>query len=197
MAGLNAESHARLKRSAARDVEAVSGSRRPSKEAAIAATSPKIFVGPTTSAEDLDGYQKLIYTAVSGARWLGDVHTGRLVLEMDRDALDPGQVALRAADKTRFSYAFKLLAAEDGCAYSLTTTWFFHATIRARLLTSRDGGIAQQLFDLEISSTTLHGIRDVVLRSEPLAKLDLKETTRLHEIMAALRKLDHEGGANG
>jgi hypothetical protein len=54
---------------------------------------------------------------------------GTLALTVGRDPLDAGQIALSAAEKTKFEYAFKIVAADAPDEDYTDTTYYFGALV--------------------------------------------------------------------
>ena len=72
------------------------------------------------------------FLAVNDARTRklkGARDAGTLALTVGRDPLDPGQIALRAAEKTKFEYAFKVVAADAPDEDHTDTVYFFGALV--------------------------------------------------------------------
>ncbi|MCZ0734592.1 iron ABC transporter substrate-binding protein [Phreatobacter sp. AB_2022a] len=137
----------------------------------------KVYVGPTTPATDAAGYAALTYTEVHEVESIGEFgeqsaaatftaigspivrrvkgarDPGTLLLTLGRDALDPGQVALRAAEKTKFAYAVKIVAADRADANDTDTVFYFHAMVQSAKTTFADADkVTKQTFNLSIVS---------------------------------------------
>lgn len=124
------------------------------------ASGAKIFIGPTTAVTGADdaaiitAYEALTYVEIKEVESLGEFgdqaadvtftslsdarvrhlkgarDAGVLALVVGRDPLDPGQIAARAAQKTKFAYAFKIVAADAPDENDTPTTFFFHALVQ-------------------------------------------------------------------
>ncbi|APX70748.1 MULTISPECIES: phage tail tube protein [unclassified Brucella] len=125
------------------------------------ASGSKIYIGPTTTvtgatdAEIITAYKALVYQEVKEVESLGEFgdeandvtftslsdarvrhlkgarDAGVLALVVGRDPFDAGQSAMRAAEKTKFTYAIKIIAADAEDANDTPTTFYFHALIQS------------------------------------------------------------------
>src|SRR5690349_44957 len=80
------------------------------------ALTPWVLIGEVESLGEFgDQANDISFSAVGDARvrhLKGARDAGTLALTCGRDPLDAGQVALRAAQKTKYEYAFKIVAAD-------------------------------------------------------------------------------------
>jgi hypothetical protein len=145
------------------------------------AAGSKVSIGPTTAAANLAAYQALSYVEVGEVQNLGEFgdqandvtfialsnsrvrhfkgarDAGVLALVVGRDPLDVGQIALRAAEKTKFSYAFKVLAADAADANDPDSEFYFHALVQSArdtfgeadnvVMTTFNLGIVTEIFE--------------------------------------------------
>ncbi len=125
------------------------------------ASGSKFFIGPTTAvtgateAAIIAAYEALTYIEVKEVESLGEFgdessdvtftslsdgrvrhlkgarDAGVLALVVGRDPFDPGQTAMRAAEKTKFAYAIKVVAADAGDENDTPTTFYCHALIQS------------------------------------------------------------------
>jgi hypothetical protein len=145
------------------------------------AAGTKLFISstPIASSADLATYQAASYVEVKGIEDLGEFgdeaevitfttledsrvrklkgtsNAGAIELVVGRDAADPGQIALRAATKTRDTYGFKI-ALDDAPDAGTPSTFYFAALVmsgRVQLGTAND--VVKQAFNLEIDSEPL------------------------------------------
>jgi hypothetical protein len=137
----------------------------------------KVFIGPSTAAADAAAYAALTFTEVGEVEnigefgdqsaditftAIGDARTrhvkgprdaGTVALVVGRDPLDPGQIALRAAEKTRFAYAIKIVASDRADANDTDSVFYFHALVQsARTTFAEADKVTKQTFSLGIVS---------------------------------------------
>jgi hypothetical protein len=115
----------------------------------------KLYIGGirTAATTDIDDYEALTWVEVGEVENLGefgdessainflsvgDARTrklkgardaGTLTITCGRDPFDPGQIALRAAEKTKFEYAFKITATDAPDANDTDTSYYFGALV--------------------------------------------------------------------
>lgn len=119
------------------------------------ASGSKVSIGPTTAAATAAAYAALAYVPTGEVQNLGEFgdqsndvtftslsdgrvrhlkgarDAGVLALVCGRDPLDPGQIALRAAEKTKFAYAFKIEAADAEDEDHTNSVFYFHALVQS------------------------------------------------------------------
>ena len=125
------------------------------------ASGAKIYIGPTTAvtgatdAASITAYKALTFVEVKEVENLGEFgdkaadvtftslsdarvrhlkgarDAGVLSLVVGRDPFDPGQIAARAAERTKFAYAIKIVAADAPDENDTPTTFFFHALVQS------------------------------------------------------------------
>lgn len=85
----------------------------------------------------------------------GTSNAGAIELVVGRDAFDPGQIALRAATKTRDTYGFKI-ELDDAPAAGEPSTFYMAALVMSgRLSVGEANDVVRQTFNLEIDSEPL------------------------------------------
>lgn len=151
------------------------------------AAGSKIYIGPVRSdtVDTIAEYAALTWVEVGEVETLGefgdessavnflsvgDARTrklkgardaGTLALTVGRDPLDLGQVALRAAEKTKFEYAFKVVAADAPDEDFTDTSYFFGALV----MSARDNygnadNVVRTTFNLGINTEILEDTAD-------------------------------------
>ncbi|TPN44459.1 iron ABC transporter substrate-binding protein [Mesorhizobium sp. B1-1-4] len=119
------------------------------------ASETKVYIGPTTPAADAAAYAALTWVEIGEVQSVGEFgdqandvtftslsdgrvrhlkgarDAGALALVCGRDALDLGQVAARAAEKTKFAYAIKIVAADALDANDTDSIFYFHALVQS------------------------------------------------------------------
>lgn len=106
-----------------------------------------------------DESSAVTFAAVGDARvrkLKGARDAGTMQLIVGKDALDPGQAALKAAEKTKFEYAFKIVLADAPDEDYTDTTYYFRALVmsqRDRLGTNDN--VLRTVFNLGINSEML------------------------------------------
>lgn len=119
------------------------------------AAGAKISIGPTTAADTAVEYAALTYVEIGEVENLGEFgdqsndvtftslkdsrvrhlkgarDAGVLALVVGRDAKDLGQVALKAAEKTKHAYAFKIEAADAEDGNDPNSIYYFHALVQS------------------------------------------------------------------
>ncbi|HEY8359363.1 MAG TPA: phage tail tube protein [Ramlibacter sp.] len=101
--------------------------------AEYAALTPWVEIGEVeTLGEFGDESAAVTFLSVGDARTRklkGARDAGTLALTVGRDPLDAGQIALSAAEKTKFEYAFKIVAADAPDEDYTDTTYYFGALV--------------------------------------------------------------------
>lgn len=119
------------------------------------ASETKVYIGPTTVAADAAAYAALTWVEIGEVQSLGEFgdaandvtftslsdgrvrhlkgarDAGVVALVVGRDPLDTGQIAVRAAERTKFSYAFKIVAADALDANDTDSIFYFHALVQS------------------------------------------------------------------
>jgi hypothetical protein len=151
------------------------------------ASGAKIYIGPTTAvtgandAAIITAYKALTYVEIGEVESLGEFgdaandvtftslsdarvrhlkgarDAGVLSLVVGRDPLDAGQIAARAAEKTKFAYAFKVVAEDAPDEDGTPSSFFFHALVQGAkenfgeadnvIKTNIDLGIVTQIYE--------------------------------------------------
>lgn len=124
--------------------------------AVTTASGSKIYIGPTTAAADLAAYKALTpWVEIGEVQNLGEFgdqandvtfaslsdgrvrhlkgarDAGVLALVCGRDPLDTGQQAAKAAERTKFAYAFKIVAADAPDEDHTDSEFYFHALVQS------------------------------------------------------------------
>lgn len=119
------------------------------------ASGSKVYIGPTTAAADAAAYEALTWVEIGEVQNLGEFgdqasdvtftslsdgrvrhlkgarDAGVLALVCGRDPIDVGQVAARAAEKTKFAYAIKIEAADAPDEDHTDSVFYFHALVQS------------------------------------------------------------------
>ncbi|MHA6692048.1 phage tail tube protein [Devosia sp. A449] len=146
-----------------------------------AAAGTKLFISsmPIASSAALAVYEAAIYVEVKGIEDLGEFgdeaevvtfttledsrvrklkgtsNAGAIELVVGRNAADPGQIALRAATKTRDTYGFKI-ELDDAPAAGEPSTFYMAALVMSgRVSVGEANDVVRQTFNLEIDSEPL------------------------------------------
>lgn len=152
------------------------------------AAGAKISIGPTTAADTAAEYAALTYVEVGEVENLGEFgdqssdvtftslkdarvrhlkgarDAGVLALVVGRDAKDPGQIALRAAEKTKHAYAIKVEAADAEDGNDPNSIYYFHVLVQsARDNFGEADNVVRTTFNLGIAT----GIIEVPTVSTP------------------------------
>lgn len=129
------------------------------------ALTPWVEIGEVeTLGEFGDESSAVTFLSVGDARTRklkGARDAGTLALTVGRDPLDPGQVALRAAEKSKFEYAFKIVAADAPDEDYTDTAYYFGALV----MSARDnyGGadnVVRTTFNLGINTEIFEDTAD-------------------------------------
>lgn len=103
-----------------------------------------------------DEASDVTFTSLSDGRvrhMKGARDAGVLSLVVGRDPLDVGQKAARAAEKTKFAYAFKVIAEDEPDEDGTPTTFFFHALVQsARENFGEADNVVKTTFNLGITT---------------------------------------------
>lgn len=157
---------------------------------AIAATTgSKFYIGPVnTTADDETAYTGLAYVEVKPLESigefgdsaatitfvaLGDARTrkrkgtrdaGDIALVAGHDPLDPGQLAMAAAEETDFSYACKVETADAADANDTDSVFYFRALISSkRLNVGEANAIIKRNFAALIDSKIVEVLSEAVV----------------------------------
>lgn len=119
------------------------------------ASGARLFIGPTTPAADAAAYAALDWVEVGEVESLGEFgdeaadvtftslsdarvrhlkgarDAGVMSVVVGRDPLNAGQIAVRAAEKTKFAFAFKVEAADALDANDTDSIFYFHALVQS------------------------------------------------------------------
>lgn len=157
------------------------------------ASGSKIFIGPTTpvtganTAAIITAYKALAWVEIKEVESLGEFgdqandvtftslsdarvrhlkgarDAGVLTLVVGRDPFDAGQIAARAAEKTKFAYAIKIVAADAQDENDTPTSFFFHALVQgARENFGEADNVVKTNFDLGITTAIFEEVAAVV-----------------------------------
>lgn len=120
-----------------------------------ASAGAKIYIGPVTAAANAAAYAALSWVEIGSTEsipefgdssqvitWLGLSEArvrkfkgardaGDLGILCAADPTDPGQIAVIAAEKTKFSYAIKIVLEDSADANDTDSIFYFHAKIMA------------------------------------------------------------------
>lgn len=144
------------------------------------ASETKVYIGPTTAAADAAAYAALTWTEIGEVQSIGEFgdqasdvtftslsdgrvrhmkgarDAGVLALVCGRDPLDAGQVAARAAEKTKFAYAIKIVAADALDANDTDSVFYFHALVQsARDSFGENDSVVTTTFNLGITTAII------------------------------------------
>ncbi|WGD32014.1 iron ABC transporter substrate-binding protein [Ancylobacter sp. WKF20] len=144
------------------------------------AAGTKIYIGTTTAAtnetqfaadtyvevkevEDLgelgDESEAISFAALGDARvkkLKGARDAGTLVLVVGRDPLDPGQIAMRSAEKNTFEYNFKVVANDAPDADHTNSIYYFRGLVMsARDNYGQQNNVVRTTFNIGINSAIL------------------------------------------
>ena len=146
------------------------------------AAGSKIYIGPvrTAATDTIAEYAALAWVEIGEVETLGEFgdesasvnflavgdarnrklkgarDAGTLALTVGRDPLDPGQTALRAAEKGKFEYAFKVVAADAPDEDHTDSVYYFGALV----MSARDNygnadNVVRTTFNLGINTEIL------------------------------------------
>lgn len=144
------------------------------------ASETKVYIGPTTPAADASAYGALAWVEIGEVQSIGEFgdqandvtftslsdgrvrhmkgarDAGVLALVCGRDPLDTGQVAARAAEKTKFAYAIKIVAADALDANDTDSIFYFHALVQsARDNFGENDSVVTTTFNLGITTAII------------------------------------------
>lgn len=118
-----------------------------------ASTGAKFYIGPVTAAATVSAYAALTYVEVTGVETIGEFgdtaaqitftplagdrvrkfkgarDSGDLQVVCAADPLDPGQIAMIAAEATKFGYACKIVLEDSADANDTDSAIYFHAKV--------------------------------------------------------------------
>jgi hypothetical protein len=138
----------------------------------------RVFIGPVNNtADDATAYGALTFVEIDGVETLGEFgdssqavtftslkdgrvrkfkgakDAGDITLTCGHDPLDLGQLAIIAAEATKFSYAIKVVLADAADANDTDSTFFFRAKIMSkRLGVGGNNDVTKRNFVLGIDS---------------------------------------------
>jgi hypothetical protein len=124
---------------------------------AYAALTPWVEVEEIENLGDFgDESADVTFSSIKDARvrhLKGARDAGSLALTCARDHLDPGQIALRAAQATKFNYAFKVVAADNADDNDTKSIFYFSGPVRsARNNFGNNNNVTKTNFMVGISS---------------------------------------------
>ncbi|MNR12845.1 Phage tail protein [compost metagenome] len=147
----------------------------------------KIFIGPTTPADTEAEYVALTWVEVGEVETLGEFgdsaqavtftslgdgrvrklkgayDAGDLALTVANDPADLGQIALVAASKTKFSYAFKVVLADAADETDTDSIFFFHGKVMTRRINAGGANdVTKRSFTVAIDTEVLEVPSEVV-----------------------------------
>lgn len=152
-----------------------------------ASAGSKIYIGPTTAAATETAYAALSYTEIKEVETIGEFgdeaetikflaldaqrvrklkgarDAGDLTLVVGHDPLDAGQIALLAAEASRFAYAFKVVLADARDSNDADGVEYFHAIVMSkRLAVGGANDVTKRRFVLAITSAIVSDNMDQV-----------------------------------
>lgn len=143
------------------------------------ASGAKIFIGPAQAVEPANAaaYQALAWVEVKEVETLGEFgdesssvdfaaigdgrvrklkgarDAGTIELTCGRDPLDAGQLAIKAAEKTKFQYAFKIVAADAPTEeYNDSEYYFLGLVMSARENYGENDNVVRTTFNIGINT---------------------------------------------
>lgn len=151
------------------------------------ASGAKVYIGPTTTAADAAAYALLTWVEIGEVQNLGEFgdqsndvtftslsdgrvrhlkgarDAGVLALVCGRDPLDAGQIAARAAERTKFAYAIKIEAADAADENDTDSVFYFHALVQsARDNFGENDAVVTTTFNLGITTAIIEVPSEVV-----------------------------------
>lgn len=129
-------------------------------QAEYAALTPYVEVGEIESLGEFGDESAVVtFSSIKDARvrkLKGARDAGNIVLVCARDASDAGQVALSAAQLTKFHYAFKLVAADAADENDTPSTFYFQGPVNsARNNFGNNNNVTRTTFNIGISQEIL------------------------------------------
>jgi hypothetical protein len=148
---------------------------------AIASTTgAKIYIGPTTPASTASAYAALAYAELGEVESIGEFgdqastitftslgdgrvrkrkgvrDAGDLSVMVANDPRNPGQIAAIAAEKTSFTYAFKIVLEDAPDSNDTDSTFYFHGLVSsARLNIGAANEIIKRAFSVLIDTAII------------------------------------------
>jgi len=144
------------------------------------AAGAKIYIGTTAAATNEATFAADTYTEIKETEDLGELgdeseaitfaglgdarvkklkgarDAGTLVLVVARDPLDPGQIAIKAAEKTSFEYNFKIVANDAPTAEHTNSIYYFKGLVMsARDNIGQQNNVVRTTFNIGINSAIL------------------------------------------
>lgn len=144
---------------------------------AMASSGAKIYIGPVTAAASASAYAALTYVEIKGSESIGEFgdaaaaitftglsdsrvqklkgafDAGDVAAVFARLPLDPGQIAAKVANGTKFSYAIKVTVDDSADANDTDSAFYFHA----KMMSAKNGigGASEVLkFTINLAITT-------------------------------------------
>ena len=123
---------------------------------AMPSAGAKIYIGPTTAAATASAYAALTWVEIKGSETIGEfgdaaaqitftglgdarvqklkgaLDAGDLAAVFARLPLDAGQIALKAAGATKFSYAIKVTVDDGADSNDTDSVFYFHAKVTTK-----------------------------------------------------------------
>lgn len=144
------------------------------------AAGAKVFIGTTVLATTESAFAADTYTEIKEVEDLGELgdeseaitfaplgearvrklkgarDAGTLVLVVGRDPLDPGQIALKAAEKTSFEHNIKIVANDAPDADHTNSVYYFRGLVMsARDNYGQQNNVVRTTFNIGINSAIL------------------------------------------
>lgn len=151
------------------------------------AAGTKVFIGPTTAAATTTAYAALAWTEIKEVesfpafgdsaslisfKSLGDGRVrkrkgsrdaGQVSFNCAHDPLDAGQLAVVAAEGTKFAYAFKVQLEDSADANDTDSVFYFHALVSEfKIQPGAVDDIIKRVAKLEIDTAVLSTLSTVV-----------------------------------
>lgn len=119
-----------------------------------------VEVKPVTNLGDFGDEAQSITVDVVGEgrtrKLKGTRNAGEMAVTCAWDALDPGQIAVRAAEKTPFAYDFKLEANDAADSNDTASTFYFGALVRsARRTQGGPNDVVSMAMTLDVTTEIL------------------------------------------
>lgn len=126
-------------------------------EAKFAALTPYVEIGEVNNLSEIGDESASVAVSSIGAarnRTLKGARTAAVQnLVVNRDPLDPGQIALLAAEKTKFEYAFKLVAADAPDEDYADSVFYYSALVMSnRTQLNGNDAVTMRAFNLAIQT---------------------------------------------
>lgn len=152
-----------------------------------ASAGAKIYIGPTTAAANAAAYAALTWVEVKEVETIGELgdassaitftslsdarvrklkgarDAGDFSITCASDPLDAGQLAVIAAEATKFSYAVKVLLEDSADANDTDSVFYFHAKVMsAKLNTGGVNDVTKRTFAFAIDTAIIPVLSVVV-----------------------------------